>query len=320
VKAPGTLSRRERGIAAAALVLFLTALAQAQEPASPTFYIRPTAWIFEHLYEGEFVGPTSAFFDRKAQELWVADTANNLIGVFTPEGIPLFTFSSDAIREPVRLAVDGNGRIYVIDVDRSRIKIFSYRGQYLGPLTVPGAPEKPSFGAITFDADGNLYAGENETCQILVMSPDGKPRQRFGECGVESGQFQSITGIAVNGEHIAVTDAQGVAVQLFDKHGELQKSWGKHDMGVQNFSMPQSVAFDGKGHVIVIDTLRHEIKFFDLEGNFLQRFGGLGSRAGQVAFPTGITTDGGNRIWVVEKVNNRVQAFVEVEGDINAAP
>jgi sugar lactone lactonase YvrE len=304
--------------------LLATALATAaiaeEPPSFSPFYIRPTAWIFEHLYEGEFVGPTAAFFDAKRQELWIADSAANLIGVFTPEGIPLFAFSSDEIGEPIRIAVDGRGRIHVIDNDRSKIKIFSYRGQYLGPVTIPGAPARPSWGAVTFDSEGNLYAAENETCQVLVMSPDGKARQRFGECGIEPGQFQSITGIAANADRIAVTDAQGVAVQLFDKHGNLLKSWGKHDMGAQNFSMPQSVAFDGKGHVIVIDTLRHEIKFFDLEGNFLQRFGGLGWRAGQVAFPTGITSDGGERIWVVEKANNRVQAFVEVEGDINAAP
>jgi DNA-binding beta-propeller fold protein YncE len=308
-------------VPALALAIGLAAAGSAQEsPAPPKFYIRPTAWIFEHLYEGEFVEPTSATFDAKAQELWVADTKNSLVGVFTPEGIPLFSFSSNELKEPLKIAVDGTGRVYVIDIDRSKIKVFSYRGQYLGPVAIPGAPAKPSWGAIAIDGDGNLYAGDNETCQVLVVAPDGKPRQRFGECGIEPGQFQAITGIAADKEHVVVTDAQGVAVQLFDRHGELLKSWGKHDMGVQNFSMPQAVALDGRGHVIVIDTLRHEVKFFDFEGNFLDRFGGLGWRAGQVAFPTGITTDGGSRIFVVEKANNRVQAFVEVEGDIGAAP
>jgi DNA-binding beta-propeller fold protein YncE len=311
---------RKIGSLLAALALLGTGVQAQEPPEQPKFYIRPTAWIFEHLYEGEFVEPTSAFYDATTKELWVADTRNNLIGVFTADGTPLFAFGSNQLKEPTKLAVDEAGRVYVIDVDRSKIKIFSYRGQYLGPLTIPGAPARPSYGALTFDADGNFYVGENETCQILVLGPDRKPRQRFGECGADPGQFQSITGIAADKEHVAVTDAQGVPVQLFDKHGNLLKSWGRHDMGAENFSMPQSVAFDGRGHVIVIDTLRHEIKFFDLQGNFLSRFGGLGWRAGQLAFPTGVTTDGGDRIFVVEKVNNRVQSFVEVEGDISAAP
>ncbi len=323
MKALDSLSHRERGGVRGVLVVTLLSIlaftARAQQSApSPKFYIRPTAIITEHLYEGEFKEPSSVFFDPKAHELWVADTRNNLIGAFTVEGLPLFAFGSSELKEPSKVAVNGKGRVYVLDNDRSKIKVFSYRGQYLGPLDLPGAGPKPSFGALTFDAEGNLYVGENESCRVLVFGPDGKARQRFGECGGDPGQFQAITGIAVDKERIVVTDAQVVSVQVFDRHGGLLKSWGKHDMGIQNFSLPQAVALDGKGHVIVIDMLRHEIKFFDGEGNFLDRFGGLGSRLGQVAFPTGVATDGSDRLFVVEKTNGRVQAFVEVEGDINA--
>jgi 6-bladed beta-propeller protein/NHL repeat-containing protein len=308
------------------LALLLAALsgagAAAQEAATPTppkFYIRPTAIFSEHLYEGDFAEPTAAFFDHARNELWVADTKNNLIGAFTPEGVPLFAFGSDQIKEPSRLAVDRKGRVYVLDNDRSKIKVFDYQGRSLGPLELPAAAgAKPSFGALTFDSDGNLYVGENESCQVFVFGPDGKARQRFGECGADPGQFQAISGIAVDKERIVVTDAQVVAVQVFDKHGNLVRSWGRHDMGIQNFSLPASVGLDSKQHVVVIDTLRHEIKFFDLEGNFLERFGGLGRRPGQISFPTSVAVDG-DRLFVVEKGNSRVQAFVEVEGDINLA-
>ena len=282
--------------------------------ASAVFHIRPTAIISEHLYEGQLLEPTSIFWDPKANELWVADTRNNLVGAFTKEGTPLFAFGSRELSEPAKIAVDGRGRVYVLDNDRSKVKVFSYRGEYIGPLDPPGVGPRPSFSAITFDVDGNLYLAENESCRVLVYGPDGKPRQRFGECGIESGQFQAITGIAVGKDQVVVTDAQGVSVQVFDKHGDFVRGWGKHEMGIQNFSLPQSVAIDGLGRIIVIDTLRHEIKFFDGEGNFLDRFGGLGWRLGQVAFPTGVASNGADGLFVVEKGNSRVQAFVEVEG------
>lgn len=302
-------------VAAAALLVRPLLAAEGNAPPLPArFHIRPTAIVTEHLYEGQFLEPASVCFDAKTREFWVADTKNNLIGVFTADGVPLFSFGSDELREPNRVAVDGVGRVYVVDNDRARIKVFSYRGEYRGPLDLPGLGPKVSFGAIAFDADGNLYVGENESCQVLVYGPDRKPRRRFGECGIDPGQFQAITGIAGDRERVVVTDAQAVAVQVFDRHGELVRGWGKHDMGVQNFSLPQSVALDSKGHVVVIDTLRHEIKFFDLEGNFLDRFGGLGWRLGQVAFPTGIAIDSTDRLFVVEKGNSRVQVFVEVDG------
>jgi len=309
---------------AVALSLFFgaAALAQAQagEPAPHAkFHIRPVALFYEHLYEGGFANPMGIAVDPKSNEIWVADTGNNLIGVFTPDGAPLYTFGSADLHEPIRVAVDSKGRVCVLDNDRNRIKAFTYRGDPLGDLTLPGLPEKPTFGTIAFDADGNLYVGENETCQVLVYGPDLKPRQRFGSCGPEEGQFQAITGIAVDKERIVVVDAQVLAVQVFDKHGEFVRGWGHHDMGIQNFSLPASVALDAKGHIVVIDTLRHEIKFFDYEGNFLERFGGLGRRIGQASYPSGIAADPSGRLYVVEKFNARVQAYVVAEGGFPTA-
>ncbi len=292
--------------------------APAPAAAAPKFFLRPTAIFSEHLYEGEFLEPTSVFFEPKAREVFVADTKNNLVGIFTPEGVPVFAFGSDELREPGRVAVDASGRIYLLDNDRGKIKVFSHRGQYLGPLQLPGVGEKPVFGALAFDADGNLYVGENESCRVLVFAPDHKPRLRLGECGTGSGQFQSITGIAVDKDRIVVTDAQVLSVQVFDRRGDFVRGWGAHDMGIQNFSLPQSVALDSQGRIVVIDTLRHEIKFFDGEGHFLDRFGGLGNRVGQVAFPAGVATDGSGRVFVVEKGNSRVQVFAETEDRPNS--
>jgi tripartite motif-containing protein 71 len=300
------------------LVAPLAFAADAPETApktGPRFHIRPVALFFEHLYEGTFASPMGIWFDEKAREVWVADTHNSLIGVFTPDGAPLFTFGSERLREPVRVVTGPDGRVYVLDSDRSKIKLFSYRGDALGDLTLPGVGEKPMFGTIGFDADGNFYVGENESCQVLVYSPDFKPRQRFGTCGSEEGQFQAIAGIAVSKDRIVVVDAQVLAVQIFDRHGDFVRGWGIHDMGIQNFSLPASVALDSQGHVVVLDMLRHEIKFFDAEGNFLARFGGLGSRTGQEAYPSGIVIDSSDRLYVVEKGNQRVQVFVEAAGD-----
>ena len=311
------MSRTARRLLGTAALLLLGAGLNAQEPETPSpFYIRPIGFFFEHLYEGAFEAPMGICLDPKTGEVWVADAKNNLVGVFNQDGVPLFTFRGEQLQEPSKVAVEPRGRVFVLDNDRSRIKMFSYRGEPLGDAVLPGLPAKPAFGAIVFDADGNLYVGENETCQVRIYGADGKARARFGECGIDPGQFQAITGIAVTKDSIVVTDAQAVSVQVFDRRGTFVRGWGKHDLGVQNFSLPQSVAVDSLGRVIAIDTLRHEIKFFDRDGNFLSRWGGLGWRPGQVAYPTGIAIDSSDRLYVVEKGNARVQVFIEVAGRI----
>jgi tripartite motif-containing protein 71 len=155
--------------------------------------------------------------------------------------------------------------------------------------------------------------GENESGQVLVFTPDLHPRLRFGERGEEDGQFQSIAGIAVDAAAIYVVDHQVRPVQVFDRRGNFLRGWGRHDLGAENFSLPEAVAVDAKGHVVVVDALRHEIKFFDVLGRFLARFGGIGPRPGQIAYPADLAIDGQDRLYVVEKGNARVQVFEQVE-------
>ncbi len=297
-----------RGSLAAALLL-----APSPAPAAVSApLLRPVAIFSQHLYEGDFGEPRGVGIDPKTGEVWVADTRHNVLGVFTPEGIPLFTSRrSRHVREPVRVAVLSSGELLVIENDRSRIRRLSYRGEYLGDLAVPGLPASAVFGAIAVDRRGNVYVGENTSGQVLVFGPDFRLRLRFGAVGSEDGEFQSIAGIAADDELIFVVDHQVTPVQVFDHRGHFVRGWGRHDMGVQNFSLPQAVALDSKGQVIVVDALRHEIKLFDREGRFLDRFGGFGSRAGQVAFPVDVATDGQGRVYVVEKGNARVQVFTQ---------
>ncbi|HXY40985.1 MAG TPA: NHL repeat-containing protein [Vicinamibacteria bacterium] len=287
---------------------------RAQEPFQ--MLLKPIAIFDSHLYAGTLLAPRGIAFDRRSGEVLVADTGNHLVGIFTAEGVPVFaTGRSDALREPTRLVADKGGHLLVLDIDRTRIKRLSYRGEPLGALELPGIAEPHDFGAIAVDEDGNLYVGENESGQVIEYSPDLKMKLRFGSRGDEPGQFQSIAGIASDKDFIYVVDHRATPVQVFDRRGDLVRSWGRHDMGRENFSLPEAVVVDSKHRVIVVDALRHEIKFFDQDGQFLDRFGGLGARAGQVAFPADIAIDAQDHLYVVERGNSRVSVFEELEGE-----
>lgn len=316
--------KRATGIAGSAAggLLFLSTWVGAQQsPAADRPSLQPVAIFSQHLYEGDFVEPRGIFYDRASNEVWVADTRNDLVGVFSPDGVPLFAFDGkDHLSEPSRVAVDGSGRVLVLDNDRSAIKAFSYRGRFLSNLELPGIGKAPVFGTIAVDAEGNLYVGENSECQVRVYGRDLREKLRFGSCGGGEGEFQAIAGIAADAERIYVVDHQVTPVQVFDRRGNFLRGWGKHDMGNQNFSLPEAVAVDSKGRVIVIDALRHEIKVFDSEGNFLDRFGGLGSGPGQVAYPSDVAIDAADRLYVIEKGNGRAQVFAEVAASTAVRP
>jgi tripartite motif-containing protein 71 len=304
-------------IASAGLALAAVSLGAAEDP---RLLLRPIGLIESHLEEGPIGVPRGVALDRNTGEVWVVDTRGARLGLFTADGVPLFaTTPSNHLVEPTRAVVDGRGRLLVLDIDHTAVKVLNYRGEYLGTLELPGLPDEPSLGAIAMGADGNLYVGENRQGRIHVYSPDLRLILKFGSVGTEEGQFQSIAGIAVDDQAIYVVDHQVIAVQVFDKRGRFLRGWGKHDMGPANFSLPEAVALDSKGRVVVVDALRHEIKFFDTDGKFLARFGGFGRRAGNVSFPCDVAIDSAGRVYVAERGNGRVQVFELLESSTPAA-
>jgi len=289
-------------------VALCAAVAAAQEG---EYELRSVGMFNQHLYFGDFSAPRGLAFDRVHDELWVADTGRNLIGVFRPDGVSLYSFfSREHLHDPVRIAVAPDGHVLILDRDRSRIHSFNYRGVGKGDLALADLPKNVEIGAVAFDGDGNLYVGENRSGQIFVFSAAGKKRLVFGSRGPDEGEFESICGIVVNAAgDIVVLDQRGVTVQVFDSQGNFIRGWGRHEMGAANFSLPSGIALDSKEHVIVTDELRHEIKLFDFDGRFLGRFGGLGSGKGEIAFPTDVAVDRHDRIYVSERSNSRVQLF-----------
>ncbi len=299
-------------LAAGALLLAANAVVAQEESTIPRPALRPLTSFWLHLYDGAFRGPRGVFVDRATGEIWVADTNNDLVGTFSADGIPLFSFGGKGVlREPVKVLATPGGDLYVLDDDRAHVKAFSYRGEPKGALALQGLGPKSVIGAIALDADGNLYVGENETGQVLMYGPDLKLKLRFGSYGDEEGQFTAIGGIAPGADRIYVTDHQGIGVQVFDRRGNFVKGWGRHEMGSQNFSLPEGIAVDSKGRVFVIDAIRHELKIFDGEGNVLDIYGGVGRGPGSLTYPEDVSVDDSGRIYVVEKGNARVQVFAE---------
>jgi DNA-binding beta-propeller fold protein YncE len=306
--------RRAVGAVACALALAAAGGGAHAQTGRTQLALKPITSFWQHLEEGDFSGPRGVFYDPRHDEVWVADTGNDRVAVFTSDGMPLYSVRPGGdVVQPIRLVVDGDDHILVLDNDRSRIAELDWRGRYLGALALPGLPERPVFAALALDAAGNLYVGETSLCQVVVYGPDRKVRFRFGACGDGRGEFRAINGIAADGERIVVIDQQATPVQVFDRHGSWENGFGSHELTADSFSLPSAVAIDGQGRIVVIDSLRQEIKFFTPSGRFLDRFGGLGAGPGRVRFPADVAIDGHGRLYVAEQGNGRVQILEEVE-------
>jgi DNA-binding beta-propeller fold protein YncE len=297
--------------AAAAAVPVVVPGAVAPAPAPVRFQ---TARLVYRQIEGLLLkGPRGVFVDRRRGEVYVADTMNDLVCVYDLKGVPLFAFGYNGeFKEPVKAVVDGVGRIYVLAGVGGRVRVFSYRGEFLHDFAFPGLSGQTRPTALTADDEGNIYIADDVSGSILVYDSEQHLRLKLG--GGRSGnvRFETVQAIAVAaGGDIYVAQAQGVPIQIFSPEGKYLRGWGEHSAGPQNFSLPSGLAVDAEGRLIVVDRIRNAIVVFAPDGAFLGRYGGLGFAPGAVAFPSDVATDGGNRIYVVERVGNRLQILDE---------
>jgi hypothetical protein len=52
--------------------------------------INPLYAIYRHIDTGFFKEPMGVFFDKRAKEIYIADTKSNVIALFNGEGAPIF--------------------------------------------------------------------------------------------------------------------------------------------------------------------------------------------------------------------------------------
>ncbi len=174
--------------------------------------------------EGLFYGPRDVVVSS-AREVFVSDTGNKRIQVFTTEGMFLRQWGGGGViegrmDEPVGIAFNADQTaLYVADTWNRRVQVFlPTTGDYLRQWSVAGwygqsIVNKPY---IAVDAQERVYVTDPERYRILVFDREGKPLAVLGRYGFDETSFALPTGIAVDAEgNIYVSDAVGNRILKF---------------------------------------------------------------------------------------------------------
>jgi DNA-binding beta-propeller fold protein YncE len=167
--------------------------------------------------------PTGIAFNKRNRLLYITDTSDHMVRVFTLDGVERFHVGGrgDAnvqFNYPTDLFVDDRGQLYVTDSLNSRIQIFS---------------------------------------------PDGQFLQKFGEAGDTLGNFSRPKGVAVDSAgHIYVCDALLDTVQIFDASGKLLLAFGENGTDAGKFWMPSGIFIDSEDYIYVADSYNRRVQVF----------------------------------------------------------
>lgn len=143
-------------------------------------------------------------------DVWIAHTPGGRVVQLSPTG-ELVRIIPIPGAQPVDVAVDSNGVIYITDVEQQRLLRLDQNGQIVAEYTIPTANgiDGPH---LAIDHQNALYITEPEAAAILKLSPDGQVlfHQKLP---APSGVLVKPIGIAVDTQgRLWTTDAQGGSV------------------------------------------------------------------------------------------------------------
>ncbi len=213
--------------------------------------------------------------------------------------------------DPIGIAVDNDGNVYVSDLNNHRIQKFSENGDFLTKWSIFDY-NKVQFSPLTgiaLDRDKNVYVSITWAQRIFKFSAQGEFITIWGGDGADDGQFQDPGGIAVDGDdNIYVVDVGNNRIQKFNSNGDFISKWGSKGDGDGQFDFPSGIAVDGDGRVYVADGLNYRVQKFNSNGDFIAKWGMKGDGDGQFDYLRGICVDGDGNVYVAD-VNSRIQKF-----------
>jgi len=255
--------------------------------------------------------------------VFVADTGNDRIEVFDPDGKFLRAFGSRGekpgeFRRPMDIDIDAQGRLYVAEHGGDRVQVFSHDGDWLRGLRAEDVPggEFDAAAGVAVTPSGEIYVADFYNHRVVAFRKDGSFRAVIGLPGrVLPGRLHYPTDLEWSEGRLVVADAYNNRIQVFTENGEAIARWGGilgsglPGGGPRSFRVATGVAADALGRIYVADFENHRIQVFTRDGKLLAVFGSRGSGPGEFERPTDLDIGADGRIYVIDFGNDRVQVF-----------
>jgi DNA-binding beta-propeller fold protein YncE len=252
---------------------------------------------------GELKSPAGIAIDPQGV-LWVADSANSRVSLYTREGAFLRAFGK------------GVNRILGGRTDRCSSRCGpGVRSGEAGALNLPGAA--------AVDAAGNVYVSEGLNNRVSIFAPDLSFLRAFGT--------DVIPGNGQTGFEVCTSGSGCKAGSIGAVFGRPGSGVRKNGAGVLN--RPVGLAVDGNGNLHVAELENHRVSVFTPVPAFVEAFGkdvvldnaltgfeecqaackeGVsGAGPGELSFPGLLAPDCRGALYVADFDNGRVQRFGE---------
>jgi DNA-binding beta-propeller fold protein YncE len=206
------------------------------------------------------------------------------------------------LHKPFAVALDETGNLCVADTDDKLVCFADFAHKKWRRFEGVGKIEFASPVAVA-RRNGIFYVADSQLAKVFAFNENGRAVFEI------SAPLKRPVGLALAGDSLYVVDSQAHAVFVFGLDGTLESSFGQRGTGTGEFNFPTAIAADGRGHIVVSDTMNCRVEIFDERGNFISQFGSNGDTSGHFARPKCVALDSAGHIYVVDAVFDNFQIF-----------
>jgi len=228
VDGPGALDKPEGVTTDSAQRIYVTDVSEKR----CVVYDRNGKFLFAIGELGRFERPVGVALNEELKRIYIADARRHTVSVFNmQDGKFLFEFGGRGTEDgkfnfPVNLAVDKNGKVYVMDMFNFRVQIFNADGKFESKFgsvgTGLGQFSKPK--GIAVDGEGHIYVVDAAFNNVQIFDKEGRLLLFFGEFGSRNGQFWLPAGMDIDAQdRIYVADQYNKRIDIFQYLGERYK-------------------------------------------------------------------------------------------------
>ena len=275
--------------------------------------------------KGSKSGPGTAvhIVQNSQGDLYVLKNQPSGVAVYNKESKLLFQFGKEGdtpgqLRQPFSIAIDNQDRVFICDVMRGKVLVFTPAGEFLEEFSSKsGLAEDDKYqnttpGCIAIDKkNSRLYISDASNGHIWIHDLHGKFLQYFK--GKEQGLFCSpgvVCFSTVDGQNrIYVPEGVCDRIRVFKPDGTaLFQIGGESGDLAGQFSRLTGMGIDSRGRVYTTDLLLKCIQIFSAEGKFVGAVKWLNDKEEKTYFkmPTGIFIGRDDSIFVTDQEVNQV--------------